>query len=417
MILNYIWIGFFVIGFLVGMIKLLNGDIGVFQEMINGIFSAAETSVIDLAIPLIGVMAFWLGIMRVGEKAGVIESFSRLISPIFSIIFKDIPKGHSANSSIALNFSANMLGLDNAATPFGLKAMGDLQGLNPKPKTATDSMIMFLVLNTSSLTLIPTSVMAMRYAAGAENPTDIFLPILIATAISSFVGMIITALSQKIFNERFIVFCLGLASIMGLIIYSLYEMDPGNRENLSKVLAGTIISGFIMLFLGMALIRKVNAFEEFVDGAKEGFTVAIKIIPYLVAMLCAIAVFKASGAMEYMTKGLEWLFSLFFSDTRFTEGIPTALMKPLSGSGARAMMVESWGCVDGSVEMGCKYVDTFGGKLTSIIQGSTETTFYVLAVYFGSVGIKNTRNAVVLGLIADLAGIIAAIVMAYLFFG
>lgn len=410
MALNYIWVGFFLIAFIVGLIKLIFfGDVEIFSEMMSALFDRAELG-FKLSLGLTGILSLWMGIMKIGENGGAVNILSRMVSPLFTKLFPELPKNHPAIGSMMMNFSANMLGLDNAATPLGLKAMAQLQDINPEKDTASDAQIMFLVLNTSGLTLIPVSILALRATEGSVDPTDIFIPILIATFISSIVGLIATALIQKInlFNKVVIVY-LGsaIAGIVGLLFY-LDSLSPEGVKIFSKLVSGILLYGIIIWFIMLGVIKKVNIYDSFIDGAKDGFKVAVTIIPYLVAMLAAVGVFTASGAMDYLLLGIERVVALTGMDTEFVKGLPTAFMKPLSGGGARALMVESWNVYG---------VDSFAGKLTSILQGSTETTFYVLAVYFGSVGIKNTRYAAVAGIIADLAGIIAAIAICYLFFG
>jgi spore maturation protein SpmA len=415
MVLNYIWIGFFVIAFLVASIKTFMGDVTVFSEMVETLFKRAELG-FELSLYLTGIMALWLGIMRIGEKGGAINILSRLVSPLFSKLFPELPKNHPAQGSMVMNFSANMLGLDNAATPLGLKAMGQLQEVNPRKDTASNAQILFLVLNTSGLTLIPTTIIALRAGAMekfdiAGNPTDIFIPILIATYFSTLAGLIFVSIMQKInLFQKTVLLYLGTATLVigGLVWYLMEHKEQ--IETISSVASGAIIFSFIIGFFILGVRKKLNLYEEFIEGAKEGFGVAIKIIPYLIAMLCAIGVFTSSGAMQFLIDGMGYVFSIFFSDVRFVDALPTALMKPLSGGGARGMMVESWG--DNAAN-----INSFVGRLTSTLQGSTETTFYVLAVYFGSVGIKNTRYAVVAGLFADFVGIVAAIIVGYLFWG
>lgn len=409
MILNYIWIGFFLIALLVAVIKTFNGDTEVFSAIVQSTFDMAGTA-FEISLGLTGVLCLWLGIMKIGERGGSVQLMAKLVGPFFNRLFPDVPKDHPARGSMLMNFSANMLGLDNAATPVGLKAMKQLQELNDKKDRATNAMIMFLVLNTSGLTLIPVTVMTYRAQFGAENPADVFIPILIATYFASLIGLIIVAIYQKInlLDKVILAYLGGLTlSIIG-IIYYFSLLSPAQLEVQSKLISSIILFGIICAFILMALRKKQNIYEAFVDGAKEGFQIAIKIIPFLVAILVAIGVFRASGAMNYMIQGLEWFFALFMEDTRFVEGLPTAVMKPLSGSGARGMMLESFSNHG---------VDSFVGKLTSTLQGATDTTFYIIAVYFGSVGIKRTRYAVKAGLLADLGGIIAGILVAYMFFG
>jgi len=411
MALNYIWVGFFLIAFIVGFFKLIFfGNVEIFSIMMKALFDRAKLG-FELSLGLTGILALWMGIMKIGEKGGMVKILSRLVSPLFTRLFPDVPKNHPAIGSMMMNFSANMLGLDNAATPLGLKAMKDLQELNPKKDTASNAQIMFLVLNTSGLTLIPVSVLALRAMKGSVNPTDVFLPILIATFISSLVGLIYTSFIQKInlLNKVVIAYLGGMTLLIGGIAgYVWYLKDPEKISVFTNLLSNLLLFIIIITFIITAIFKKVNIYDSFIEGAKDGFQVAVTIIPYLVAMLTAIGVFTASGAMEYVLDLFRFLFAHLGVDTRFVDGLPTAFMKPLTGGGARAAMVESW------VEHG---VDSFVGRLTSILQGSTETTFYVLAVYFGSVGIKKTRYAATAGIVADIAGIVAAIFITYLFFG
>ncbi len=415
MVLNYIWISFFIIAFLVALAKTFQGDYDILSLVVNSIFERAELG-FKLSLGLTGIMALWLGIMRIGEKGGAINILSRIFAPLFNKLFPEIPKDSKAHGSIIMNISANMLGLDNAATPLGLKAMGELQKHNPDKTKASNAQILFLVLNTSGLTLIPTSIIALRATAMAENniignPTDIFIPILIATYCSTLAGLIFVSIVQKInLFQKAVLAYLGTATalIVGLIWYLAVHKEQ--IEVISSIVSGAFIFGFIISFILLGLKSKINIYNEFIEGAKDGFTIAVKIIPYLIAMLCAIGAFTTSGAMMFIINGIESFFSLFLSDTRFVDALPTAIMKPLSGGGARGMMVESWG-------QNAAQINSFVGRLTSTLQGSTETTFYVLAVYFGSVGIKNTRYAIVAGLFADLVGVIAAIAVAYLFWG
>jgi len=410
MALNVIWIGFFLIALVVALIKLIFfQDYEILNEIVKSLYSNAETG-FTLSIGLTAILAFWLGIMKIGENGGAIKFLSKLVSPLFTRLFPEIPKNHPALGSMMMNFSANMLGLDNAATPMGLKAMGQLQEINPKKETASNAQIMFLVLNTSGLTIIPVSIIALRASGGSENPSMVFLPILLATFVSSLFGLIITSIYQKInlFQPVVLAYIGGLSALIVALFLYLGTLDKEGLEMASNLISSSIILGIIFGFIILAAIKKVNVYESFIDGAKEGFGVAIKIIPFLIAMLCAIGVFRSVGAMDYLVDFFRWFFQLFGFDTRFVDGLPTAFMKPLSGSGARGMMVESWGTFG---------VDSFVGKLTSIFQGSTETTFYVLAVYFGSVGINNTRYAATAGILADLAGVIAAIFITYYFFG
>lgn len=412
MALNYIWVGFFLVAFVVALYKLIFlGDTEVFTNIMEAIFNRAETG-FKLSLGLTGALALWMGILKIGEKGGLIKIISRLLSPLFTKLFPELPKDHPAIGTMILNLSANMLGLDNSATPIGLKAMAELQTANPKKDTASDAQIMFLVLNTSGMTLIPVSILALRATANSVNPTDIFIPILIATFISTMVGLIVTALIQKInLLQRTIILYLGSATLLlvGLIFY-LGSLSPEEMQLFSKLLTSVLLFSIIITFIVVAIFKKVNIYDAFIEGAKDGFKVAVMIIPFLIAMLVAVGVFTASGAMDFVINGLESFFAFMGMDTRFVEGLPTAFMKPLSGGGARGLMVESWG-------ENYTMVDSFVGKLTSILQGSTETTFYVLAVYFGSVKIKNIRYAAFAGIVADLAGIVAAILVAYFFFG
>ncbi len=412
MALNYIWVGFFLIAFVVALFKLIFlGDTEVFSRIMEAVFSRAETG-FTLSLGLTGALALWMGILKIGERGGLIKAISRLLSPLFTKLFPELPKDHPAIGTMILNLSANMLGLDNSATPIGLKAMKELQTANTKKEVASDAQIMFLVLNTSGMTLIPVSILALRASAGSVNPTDIFIPILIATFISTMVGLIVTAIIQKInlFQSTILLYLGGAtAFIVGLIFY-LGTLSPEQMQLFSKLLTSILLFSIIITFITVAVFKKINVYDAFIDGAKEGFNVAVMIIPYLIAMLVAVGVFTASGAMDYVINGIESFVAMLGLDTQFVGGLPTAFMKPLSGGGARGLMVESWGA-DRSL------VDSFVGKLTSVLQGSTETTFYVLAVYFGSVKIKNIRYAATVGLIADFAGIIAAILVAYFFFG
>ena len=415
MTLNYIWVGFFIVAFLVAIFKTLTGNPEIFSLIVNSIFERAELG-FKLSIGLTGIMALWLGIMRIGEKGGAIHILSKLFTPLFGKLFPEIPTNSKAHGAMIMNISANMLGLDNAATPLGLKAMKELQQENTDKNIASNAQILFLVLNTSGLTLIPTSIIALRATAMAENnitgnPADVFLPILIATYCSTIAGLIFVSILQKInLFQKTILMYLGSATIaIGILIWYLFN-HKNQIEIISSVASGSIMFSFIIGFILLGLRKKINIYEEFIEGAKEGFNVSIRIIPYLIAMLCAIGAFTTSGAMEFIINGMGSFFGLFLENTQFVEALPTAIMKPLSGSGARGMMVESWG-------KNASQINSFVGKLTSTLQGSTETTFYVLAVYFGSVGIRNTRYAVVAGLFADFIGIISAIAIAYVFWG
>ncbi len=409
MALNYIWIFFFVTAFVIGLIKLiLWGDVNVFPEMMNSTFAMAKTG-FDISLGLTGVLTLWLGIMKIGEKGGIINVFSRLIGPFFNKLFPDLPKNHPAHGSIMMNLAANMLGLDNAATPLGLKAMKEMQAENPAKERASNAQIMFLVLNTSGLTIIPISIMVYRAQLGAANPSDIFIPILLATYFSTIVGLISVAVMQKIklWDKVVLAYLGGLtALIIGVITY-FSTLEKEQITIISKVVSNIILFSVIIAFILMAVRKKINVYEAFIEGAKDGFNIAIKIIPYLIAILVAIGVFRASGAMDLFVLGAQKICGLLHINSDFVEALPTAMMKPLSGSGARGMMVDA---------MKVHGADSFVGRLVSTLQGATDTTFYIIAVYFGAVGIKNTRYAVTCGLLADAAGIIAAIVIAYLFF-
>lgn len=410
MVLNYIWIAFFVIAFVIALVKLIFlGDTQVFPDIINSTFSSSKTA-FEISLGLTGVLSLWLGIMKIGEKGGVINLFAKILSPLFCKLFPDIPKGHPVTGSIFMNIAANMLGLDNAATPLGLKAMEGLQEINPKKDTASNPMIMFLVLNTSGLTIVPISIMVYRAQMGAAQPTDIFVPILLATFFSTLAGIIAVSIYQKInlFN-RTILLCLGFMSlIVTSIIYSFTTISKDQLNVISTNFANIILFVIIIGFFLAGVRKKINVYDTFIEGAKEGFTTAVRIIPYLVAILVGIAVFRASGAMDYIISGVSKIIGLFGIQNDFAGALPTAIMKPLSGSGARGLMVDA---------MNSYGPDSFVGRLSCIFQGSTDTTFYILAVYFGSVGISKTRHAVSAGLIADLAGVIAAIFICYLFFG
>ena len=410
MVLNYIWIGFFLIAFVIAMVKLLFfGDFDVFPAMMDSSFASSKTA-FEISLGLTGVLSLWLGIMKIGEKGGVVNALAKLLSPIFVKLFPEIPKGHPVTGSIFMNIAANMLGLDNAATPLGLKAMEQLQELNPKKDTATNPMIMFLVLNTSGLTLIPISIMVYRAQMGAAQPTDIFIPILLATFFSTLAGVIITSLYQKInlLNRTMLLTLGGAAVIVATIIWGFGQMDSLLMNKVSTSAANIILMLIIIAFILAGVRKKVNVYDAFIEGAKDGFTTAVRIIPYLVAILVGIGVFRASGAMDMLIDGIKYGVGACGGNTDFVAALPTALMKPLSGSGARGMMVDA---------MTTYGADSFVGRLSCIFQGSTDTTFYILAVYFGSVGVVKMRHAVTCGLLADLAGIIAAIAIAYMFFG
>ncbi len=410
MVLNYIWIAFFLTAFVIATFRLVVlGDTAVFPEIINSTFSSSKTA-FEISLGLTGVLSLWLGIMKIGEKGGVISLFSRVLSPLFCRLFPDIPKGHPVTGSIFMNLAANMLGLDNAATPLGLKAMEGLQELNPKKDTASNPMIMFLVLNTSGLTLIPISIMVYRAQMGAAQPTDVFVPILLATFFSTLAGLVAVSVYQRInlLNRVILLFLGGMSLAVAGIIYGFSRLSRSEIDLYSTTVANVFLFLIIVGFIVAGIRRKVNVYDAFVEGAKEGFGTAVRIIPYLVAILVAIGVFRTSGAMGYLIGGVESVVKLCGIDSGFVGGLPTAIMKPLSGSGARGLMVDA---------MTTYGPDSFIGRLACIFQGSTDTTFYILAVYFGSVGITRTRHAVPCGLIADAAGILAAIFICYLFFG
>ena len=410
MALNYIWIAFFLIGFLVALGQLIfAGNTQIFNDLVNGVFANAKTG-FEISLGLTGVLTLWLGLMKVGEKGGVVNILGRLFGPLFQRLFPGLPKGHPAYGSMILNFSANMLGLDNAATPIGLKAMKEMQEVNPDKATASNAQIMFLVLNASGLTIIPVSIIVYRTQLGAVNPADIFIPILIATFFATIVGLISVAIVQRInlFDKIIMAYLGGLTAIVAGIILYFVSLPKEQITTISTFAANFILILIIILFIVLALIRKVNVYDAFIEGAKEGFSIAVKIIPFLVAILVAIGIFRASGTMDFLISGLEKLFAWLGFDTQFTGALPVAFMKPLSGSGARGLMIDA---------MTTHGADSFIGRMACTMQGATDTTFYIIAVYFGSVGIKNTRHAVGCGLIADLAGTVAAILVAYLFFG
>lgn len=410
MVLNYIWVAFFVTAFVIALFRLVfMGDVEVFPAMMNSTFETSKTA-FEISLGLTGVLSLWLGIMRVGEKGGVINMLSRLLSPVFVRLFPDIPKGHPVTGSIFMNLSANMLGLDNAATPLGLKAMEQLQQLNGKKDTATNPMIMFLVLNTSGLTLIPVSIMVYRAQLGAAQPTDVFVPLLLATFFSTLAGIVATSLYQRInlLNRTMFLTLGAMCLIVSGIIWGFGRLDKDAMNIVSTSVANILLMCIIVGFIVAGIRKKVNVYDAFVEGAKDGFSTAVRIIPYLVAILVAIGVFRASGAMDMLIEGVRRGVEACGGNSDFVAALPTALMKPLSGSGARGMMVDA---------MTTYGADSFVGRLSCIFQGSTDTTFYILAVYFGSVGIRNTRHAVACGLIADLAGVVAAVLIAYMFFG
>ena len=408
MALNYIWIGFFLISFIFGIISLLMGDTTIFQKMVGSTFDSSKTA-FETSLGLTGVLALWLGIMKIGERAGIVNVLARLLSPFFSKLFPDIPKNHPVMGSIFMNIASNMLGLDNAATPTGLKAMAQMQELNTKKDTATNPMIMFLVLNTSGLTIIPTTILAFRSSYRAVQPTDVFIPILLATTVATLAGIILTAGWQRIniFQPILLAGLVGLMGFVGLIIWGFGQMDKETMGTVTSVASNLILMSIIILFIGAGLLKKVNVYDAFIEGAKDGFQTAVRIIPYLVAILVAVGVFRASGAMDLMIQGIKWCVEQCGLNTDFVGALPTAFMKPLSGSGARGLMLEA---------MKNYGPDSFVGRLSCVFQGSTDTTFYVLAVYFGSISVRYTRHALACGLLADLAGVIAAIAICYIFF-
>ena len=409
MVLNYIWIGFIIIAFVIALAKLVFlGDVTVFPALIDSTFASSKTA-FEISLGLTGVLSLWLGIMKIGERGGVVNVLARALSPVFTRLFPDIPKGHPVTGAIFMNIAANMLGLDNAATPLGLKAMEQLQTLNPNKETATNPMIMFLVLNTSGLTLIPISIMVYRAQLGAAQPTDVFIPILLATFFSTVAGIIITSIYQRInlLNRTMLLTLGGMALVVGAIIWGFGQLDKNQMNIVSTSVANILLMTIIVAFVLAGMKHRINVYDAFVEGAKEGFTTAVRIIPYLVAILVAIGLFRASGAMDMLIDGVASLVKALGGNSDFVGALPTALMKPLSGSGARGMMVDA---------MTTYGADSFVGRLSCIFQGSTDTTFYILAVYFGSVGIRDMRHAVPCGLLADLAGVIAAIGIAYFFF-
>ena len=409
MVLNYIWIALILIGVAVGLAQwIVTGQADVFTEMLNSTFGSAKTG-FEISIGLTGVLSLWMGIMKIGERSGVVSGMSRVVSPFFTRMFPGLPKGHPAFGSMLMNLSATMLGIDNAATPLGLQAMREMQETNPDKERASDSMIMFLVLVTSGLTLVPVSIMTYRAQLGAANPADVFLPILLATYFAAMAGIVSVAVAQKInlFNRVVMGTLGGLTLFVALIIWGAMSLPQETVSKWSGILAAVILMGVIVWFIVAGMVKKVNVYDAFIDGAKDGFQTAIGIIPYLIAILVAIGIFRASGAMDYVVDGVTWLVSLTGLNADWVPALPTALMRPLSGSGARGLMVDTM------VQYGA---DSFVGRLVSIVQGSTDTTFYIIAVYFGSVHIKDTRYAVVCGLIADFFGILAAILLGYLFF-
>ncbi|TLX77775.1 hypothetical protein E9993_03775 [Labilibacter sediminis] len=410
MVLNYIWIAFFLVAFLVALVRLIVfGDMEIFPELMNSTFANAKAG-FEISLGLTGVLSLWLGFMKIGEQGGMVNALSRVIGPLFNRLFPTLPKNHPVFGTIMMNLSANMLGLDNAATPMGLKAMKQLQEENKAKESASNAQIMFLVLNTSGLTIIPISIMVYRSIEGAVNPADIFIPILLATFFSTLAGILSVSFVQKIklWDKVILSYLGGLTALISGLIYWLSTLPKDQIKDISLVSANVILFSIIIVFLLAAIRKRVNVYEAFIDGAKEGFQIAIKIIPYLVAILVAIGLFRTSGAMDFLIDGIKEVCVILGLDTRFVDALPTALMKPLSGSGARGMMIEA---------MQTFGADSFAGKIASTVQGATDTTFYIIAVYFGSVGIKKTRHAIGCGLFADIVGIVASIVIGYLFFG
>ena len=409
MVLNYIWIAFFLLAFVIALCKLLfMGDVSVFPAIMNSTFETAKTA-FEISLGLTGVLSLWMGMMKIGERGGIVELLAKGLAPIFNRIFPDIPKGHPVTGTMFMNIAANMLGLDNAATPMGLKAMQELQELNPKKDTATNPMIMFLVLNTSGLTLIPMSVLVYRTQLGAAQPTDVFIPILLATTVSTIVGLVVTSIYQRInlLNRTMLMFLLGISLFVAAGTWGMTMLTRVQVELFSTTLANVMLFGIIVLFIVFGVRSRINVYETFIEGAKEGFSTAVRIIPYLIAILVAVGVFRASGGMDVLVGAVAWCVEACGGNSDFVGALPTALMKPLSGTGARGMMIDA---------MTTSGADSFAGRLACLFQGATDTTFYILAVYFGSVGIRKTRYAITCGLIADLAGILAAIAIAYIFF-
>ena len=409
MVLNYIWIAFFLIAFVIACIKLVFlGDTEVFPAIMNSTFETAKTG-FEISLGLTGVLSLWLGIMKIGEKGGLIQAMARLLSPVLTRLFPEIPRNHPVFGNIFMNIAANMLGLDNAATPLGLKAMERLQELNVKKDTASNSMIMFLVLNTSGLTIIPVSILVYRAQMGAAQPTDVFIPILLATFFSTLAGIVVTSIYQRInlFQPVLLAVLGGMSLFVAALIWGVGQLSSASLDLWGTNVANILLFSIITMFLVSGMRAKINVYDAFIEGAKDGFQTAVRIIPYLIAILVSIGVFRASGAMDWLVEEMKWLISLVGIDTQWVGALPTALMKPLSGGGARGMMVAA---------MTTFGADSFVGRLSCIFQGSTDTTFYILAVYFGSVGVTRTRHAVACGLLADLAGVIAAILLCYLFF-
>ncbi|TSD67968.1 hypothetical protein FFF34_005365 [Inquilinus sp. KBS0705] len=412
MALNYIWIAFFIIAFVIALAKLIFlGDVNSFKLLVDGMFDSSKSSVMDIALPLAGNMVLWLGIMNIGERAGAMNFLSRIVGPFLSRLFPEVPKNHPANGQMMMNFSANLLGLDNAATPLGLKAMGSLQELNPDKETASNAQIMFLVLHTSGLQLLPVTIIAQRFILHAKDPADVFIPIIIATYVATVVGLLAVAVKQKInLWDRVIIGWLGgLTAFITLLVWVFTAyLAKEQIATVSKVISNTLLFAIPVIFILGAMYKKINVFEAFIDGAKGGFDVSIKIIPYLVAMLVAISVFRNSGALDYLNNGVKYVVNAAHIDNRFVDALPVAYMKPLSGSGSKAMMINT---------MQTYGPDSFAGRLGSVFNGSADTTFFIVALYFGSVGIKKSRYAIPAGLLADFAGVVAAILISYLFFG
>ncbi|MDD2244161.1 MAG: nucleoside recognition domain-containing protein [Dysgonamonadaceae bacterium] len=410
MVLNYIWIAFFLVAFVVALVRLIFfGDVNIFTEIMNSTYDSAKNG-FEISLGLTGVLSLWMGIMKIGERGGMIDSFSKGVAPLFGKLFPDIPKGHPASGSILMNVSANMLGLDNAATPFGLKAMQQLQEINPEKEKASNPMIMFLVMNASGLTLIPVTIMVYRAQMGAENPSDVFLPIMISTFAATLVAIITICFKQRIniFSRAIMTFFLGMIGIIAGTVM-LFNSMPDDKVNIfSSLAANVILFTIITVFFLKAMRKKINVFDAFIDGAKDGFKVAVSIIPFLIAILVGVGMFRASGAMDFLMNGLRDFISYLGVDNRWVDGMPTALMKPLSGSGARGMMIDA---------MQTYGADSFAGRLSCVLQGATDTTFYIVAVYYGSVNIKDSRYTVPYALLADLAGVITAIFVTYIFFG
>jgi spore maturation protein SpmA len=412
MALNYIWVAFFVIAFVIGLIKLIFfGDTEIFKLMAEGTFETSEVAVMKIALPLVGIMSLWLGIMKIGERAGAINFLSRIVGPFFNRLFPEVPKNHPAVGQMMMNFSANLLGLDNAATPFGLKAMNGLQELNKDKETASNAQLMFLTLHASGLTLLPIAIIAQRAIYKSADPTDVFIPCIIATYVATVAGLIIISIKQKInlFDRVILLWLGGISMCLGLLIfYFTMFLNKQQIGEFSKVFSNVIYLGIPVIFILGALRKKINVFEAFVDGAKEGFEVSVKIIPYLVGLLVAVSLFRTCGALTYLGHGFKWVFSHLNIDTRFTDVLPIAFLRPLSGSGARALMLDNLKTFG---------VDSFVGHLSSVLYGTADTTFYIVALYFGAVGVKRTRYAVPAMLIADFFGICTAIAVSYLFFG